>query len=134
MPSPPAPFTFTNLQQALANNVLITAELFAQHDLDSLLDLRDQAPFDSQWLASFHAIDTQWQTADIDATALDALRQQVFISASRLTQQHEIASYICDDFELIGKMLLLEVAEPFIEYLLQQYLQQRFPTHIPDLV
>ncbi len=122
--------TIDELLQALSANQLLNSELFAEQDLDAVLDLRDSEPFDSAWIASFNAIASQWQAADMQPTAVDALRQQAFLHASRHTQQHEIASYISDDFELIGKMLLLQLDEPFIAHLLHEYQQQRLPANV----
>ncbi|WP_417763050.1 hypothetical protein [Shewanella sp.] len=131
MNTPPTPVsTLAELQQAIAAGEMLNAALFEQHNLDALLDQRDSAPFDTAWMASFNTISRQWQSADLASDAIDALRQESFLASSRHTQQHEIASYVSDDFELIGKMLLLGATEPFVQHLLSQYQQNCIPYRI----
>ena len=52
---------------------------------------------------------------------LKKISKIAFIKTSKLTNQHEIASYIADDFEMIGKMIILNDKNDFIQRLYNMY-------------
>ena len=89
-----------------------------QEKLDELLDCRDDDSFDKQWLDLYEKcnISTKAET------------KELFLSLSKLTQGHEICSYISDDLELIQKAKALGIDSEFLEYLESSYKKGKFPS------
>ena len=84
-------------------------------------------------MQAFDEIEGIWKTttaSEEDVAALDQIRQQAFLAASRASGQHEIASYVSDDFELIGKALVLGVDIAFVSSLYQSYCNNQIPEQV----
>lgn len=101
-------------------------------DHDAILDARDSdAAFETEWTRCYNEIENNWASADVDqeAAALkDDIRRESFLSVSRATAQHEIASYVSDDFDIIVRGSLLGMNEPFLNRLWEAYNRNEIPT------
>lgn len=100
-------------------------------DHDPILDQRDDdAEFEAQWLRCYNEIEKQWATADIDqeTEALkEDIRRESFLSVSRATEQHEIASYVSDDFDIIIRGSILGMGDEFLNRLWDAYDRNEIP-------
>jgi len=89
-----------------------------QDTLDELLDYRDDGGFDKEWLDLYEKcnISTKAET------------KELFLSLSKLTNGHEICSYISDDLQLIQKARALGIDSQFLDYLESSYKKGVFPS------
>ena len=123
----------TKLLYRIESGVIPLTSIFDGSDCDQLLDVRDSSPeFDQKYRESYDLIEKLKSTLDTDPTV--ETRKQSFLIVSSLTQQHEIASYVSDDFELIAWASYSreadqtdKVSTPLIEWLLTEYENGRFP-------
>ncbi|WP_160148280.1 hypothetical protein [Rubripirellula obstinata] len=104
---------------------LLSRESLSGLDPDAVLDARDaNEAFDTSWTDSHRKVNAAWDSASIaddDLKLAEAIRRDSFIAASNATTQHEIASYISDDFDLIARSSLLGLRDTFIESLWLAY-------------
>ncbi len=115
----------------IASGELLPPGYFAMLDCDSALDARDGNPeFESSWLQATKEFEASWAALEVSqatfATA-DDIRRESFLAVSRATKQHEIASYVSDDFELITHARIVGNASPFVEHLWAAYESGLFP-------
>lgn len=101
-------------------------------DHDTILDERDgDAEFEAEWTRCYNEIEDRWRTADIDkemAALKEDIRKESFLSASRATSQHEIASYVSDDFDIIIRGSILGMNDEFLNELWDAYHRNEIPT------
>lgn len=125
--------TPTQLLSEIESGKIPLANIFASVDCDSLLDKRDS---DSSFDAMYREI---WDRNEklkfiLNRDPTEPIRKQSFLAVSNATQQHEIASYVSDDFELIAweshTMVDNEIPNSgsnFIHWLYFQYKSGNFP-------
>ena len=116
--------TLQTLLDEVRQGTLIPSEMFIRDDLNDILDERDQSDFEQPWLECSERIKTAWQATTIDdliKKLVDEIRKESFLVVSRATQQHEISSYVSDDFELICKAIALDLNDPYASGLLNSY-------------
>ncbi|MEM7773481.1 MAG: hypothetical protein AAF327_23625 [Cyanobacteria bacterium P01_A01_bin.37] len=92
--------------------------------LDAMLDTRDSPSFESAWNEIYDRlkpIDTSPDT------------ESIFIAISNATCQHEIASYVADDIDLIYAADKSGFTNAFINWLKSEYIQGHFPYSRPDV-
>ena len=110
---------------------LLPPAVIAALDHDMILDRRDNdALFEAQWMQCYNQVEDQWRSADInqELTILrDDVRRESFLSVSRATAQHEIASYVSDDFDLIVRGSLLGMNDDFLNILWNAYNRNEIP-------
>ena len=58
---------------------------------------------------------------------MEAIREEAFLIVSNATGQHEIASYVSDDFDLLCRCHVLGIKHPIIEHLWLAYQSGTFP-------
>jgi len=88
-----------------------------QEKLDELLDYRDDDGFDKEWLDLYEKCNI--------STKIES--KELFLDLNKLTNGHEICSYISDDLELIQKARALGIDSQFLEYLEDSYKKGIFP-------
>ena len=86
--------------------------------LNDLLDLRDASPFSTAWLSA---------RAEIPEGPPPTQLKEIFIAVSQATDQHEIASYVADDLELIFNAQQNQSDHPFVKQFAESYAQGHFP-------
>ncbi len=109
---------------------ILSDRCFSGKDLDGILEQRDEDPFDNDWITSYNNIDEMWsnfQAPDEIIDLIEEIRKESFLTTSRATQQHEIASYVSEDFDLISKNIVLKVSDSFVESLLFIYMADSLP-------
>ena len=124
--------TPTQLIAEIENGVIPLAEIFSTADCNLLLDKRDS---DTSFDAIYREI---WDRNEklkfmLNRDPTKPVRKQSFLTVSNTTQQHEIASYVSDDFEFIAweSHALTDNEIPksgsaFIEWLYLQYKSGNF--------
>ncbi len=103
---------------------------FDSIDLDTILDCRDLPPFDSNWVKCYNEIENELvknPLSNEDLSTIDIIREKAFKAVSSLTSQHEIASYISDDFDLIAKSMALSSNNAFATVLYKSYCDGKIP-------
>jgi hypothetical protein len=109
-------------------------------DLDAYLDERDSEAFEREWLRVDREISSRGSHG-ADAS-IEAIEQEIFLRVSRQTGQHEVASYIADDFCLICRALATGYSDPWLNGLYEAYKRNELPDsslqpvigNLPDLI
>ena len=109
---------------------ILNEECFFEKDLDGILDKRDKQPFDGEWVKAYKQVEAAWGKFNASKkmnSLKEKIRKESFLMTSIATEQHEIVSYVSDDFDLICKHLLLGSKNKFIDELLSIYLKNKLP-------
>ncbi len=122
----------TEILDRITNGTLLRAASIEALDCDAILDERDDdSDFEEQWLGRLKLLNEKWETAELSEEAVslkEDIRRESFLSVSRASGQHEIASYVSDDFELIAMASILEIDDRFVLRLWNGYEQDTVPT------
>jgi len=110
-------------------HTFVRPDYYAGFVCDDALDQRDSSgPFDSDWSEVFNATKERWRDVSSEVRAqVEEIRREVFLVVSKATHQHEIASYVSDDFDLICRCKVLAIEHPIIEHLWLAYQSGTFP-------
>ena len=124
----PAP---TEILTRIEDGTLLPPATIAKLDHDAILDERDcDAAFEAEWTRCYKEIEKNWAAFDVDqktAGLVDDIRRESFLSVSRATTQHEIASYVSDDFDMIVRGSILGMNDPFLDRLWDVYNRSEIP-------
>ncbi|MBO9551030.1 hypothetical protein [Pseudomonas sp.] len=96
-------------------------------DWEALLDKRERPAFDNAWGSAFEALrEMSYQNpmAEADVTSL---REFAFKAMFRLTEDADIAAYVCDDIGLIADALVKGLVSSHCDQLLASYKAGIFP-------
>jgi hypothetical protein len=120
-----------SILRRIVEGSLLPAVYFAEIDCDAALDCRDRdEEFDASWVRLHEDIECRWARAAV-AQNLRALaeniRRESFLAVSRATGQHEIASYVSDDFGLVVRGRLVGLADSLLDQLWRVYDEGKFP-------
>ena len=128
--------SLNDLLDQIVNGTLLPAAAIAALDHDAILDARDgDASFESDWLRCHKEIERRWSEATVDpdtARLAEDIRRESFLAVSRATTQHEIASYVSDDFDLIVKAAILGFDDPFLSTMWDAYARNEIPAPAVD--
>jgi hypothetical protein len=121
----------SSIRSRIADGTLLPVAYYGRLDCDAALDARDSdAGFDSEWVRQFEQVEQRWAAAT-ETLAVRALvediRRESFLAVSRATQQHDIASYVSDDLDLIVRGRLVGVDGGFLGRLWAVYERGEFP-------
>jgi hypothetical protein len=115
----------------IVDGTLVPPAYYRGLDCDAALDARDSdTAFDSEWAWHSEKVEQRWAAAEFPAearTLVEDIRRQSFLTVSRATGQHEIASYVSDDFALIVRGRLVGAQNSFLEQLWEVYERGEFP-------
>jgi hypothetical protein len=119
----------------IADGSLLPDGYYSELARDSALDARDpDRLFVSAWAAAHERVEEAWATSPLAARQHDLaerIRQAAFLAVSRTASQHEIASYVSDDLDLIARGVALGLSDPLLEWLWESYDRGQFP--VPPL-
>jgi hypothetical protein len=125
----------TSLEDILARvdgGSLVPTDYYRTLDCDAVLDARDSdGEFESAWLALREEIEEAWMFMPVSAAVSDTITRisrEVFAAVSQATSQHEIASYVSDDLDLIARGKVLGLSNPLLSWLSEAYDRGHFPT------
>lgn len=110
-------------------HAFVRADYYAALACDDALDQRDlPGRFDSDWALVYEATRARWNDVSTEVRfQSDAIRREAFLIVSNATGQHEIASYVSDDFDLLSRCQVLGIVHPLSEYLWKAYQSGKFP-------
>ncbi len=124
--------TPTELLRRIMDGSLLPPDVIRELDHDSILDARDgDAKFEAEWIRCHKEIEAKWPTANVaqeTAALSEDIRRESFLTVSRATTQHEIASYVSDDFDLIIRGSILGLDDDFLNRLWDAYDRSEIPT------
>jgi hypothetical protein len=116
----------------ISDGALLPAAYFSELDCDAALDARDgDSEFEAAWVRLYKQLERRWPEAAISEhlrSLAEDIRRESFLAVSRATRQHEIASYVSDDFEIIVRGRLLGETDPYLEQLWRVYERGEFPS------
>ena len=116
------PDPLTNLQ------TLVDSERFLANidlgSLDEMLDARDEALFESEWIRVEELVQ---QHSNEASPAVDAMRESAYKRAYAITQSPDACGYISDDFGLIADAVCAGVSDPWLSALVASYACGRLP-------
>jgi hypothetical protein len=118
-----------DLLAGIRTHSFVRPDYYAGLDCNDALDQRDaHVRFDSDWKHVHDATRPGWSEISPEiCSQVDAIRKESFLMVSRATRQHEIASYVSDDFDLLCRCQVLGTDYPIIEHLWQAYQSGTFP-------
>lgn len=115
----------------ITDGSLLPIGYYCALDRDAALDARDSdRSFEAAWAAVHERIEQAWASSPLDdqrRDLLERIRREAFIAVSRATSQHEIASYVSDDLDLIARGEALGLSDPFLGWLWDSYDKGQFP-------
>ena len=103
--------TPAQILRRIMDGSLLPPDAVQSLDHDLILDARDgDAEFEAEWTRCYNEIEAKWPEADVageTAALAEDIRRKSFLTVSRATEQHEIASYVSDDFDIIVRGSIL---------------------------
>ena len=110
---------------------LLPAAYFVGLDCDAALDSRDGAKdFEAAFIRVSDEVEPRWKASDVAEplrSLAEDIRRESFLVVSRAAGQHEIASYVSDDFDLIVRARLIGMSNPLLDQLWNAYDGGTFP-------
>lgn len=115
----------------IASGRLLPPAYYQRLDCDQALDARDSdETFAAEWTRIFKEAKRRWAEADISKegrTLAEVIRRESFMAVSNATKQHEIASYVSDDLDLIVRGRILGMEYKLLGQLWAKYQSGEFP-------
>lgn len=100
---------------------------YAELDIDTLLDSRDSAPFDAEWVRVYKELEALKKSQSVGGTDSTAIREQVFMLVYNMSGSGELAEYVSDDFGLIADAKALNYSDPWLMLLISKYESATIP-------
>ncbi|MEM0968290.1 MAG: hypothetical protein AAF191_04360 [Verrucomicrobiota bacterium] len=121
-----------DLLSAVNDGRVLTPEIFGSIDFDEVLEAREgEEKFDTEWNRCLAMLEKEWSDREINPAIeemVDEVREQTFEVASANTDQHDLANHISDDFDLFARAIVLEMTDPFLESLWENYENGEIPS------
>lgn len=114
-------FPIARLEQEIA--LLINQKLFAGVNLDFILDCRDEATFETEWLRVSQLLDKA-EYSETDQQNIKQIEKAAFLRVYAVTQSKdftELAPLISDDFGLFARALITGIDDLWINGLFASY-------------
>lgn len=99
---------------------------FFDFDHDVALDERDAEPFDAEWMRVYRELKETTISAE-QQELLSEIGKAAFLRTMEVTRSSDLAGYISDDFDLLGRGLIANAADPWLNGLWRSYCEERFP-------
>jgi hypothetical protein len=128
--------TFQALKASLEGSSFLgagLANLVKTHSVEQLLDARDVREFDALWTAANAAVEAAAEKVDSDDNPYEVSRL-AYAAAFDATGSGDLAGYVSDDFELLGRALASHASSDFLCALWTAYASGDFPRHPLRLV
>ncbi len=119
-----------SLKALLQSHQIFSFQNLDEEKINEMLDSRDNADFENDWLRVFREIELREKLKPLqneDFAKLNEIREIAYKKTFSITNHSELASYVADDFELIGKSLFLDFSDEWLNSLFLCYLQGIFP-------
>jgi hypothetical protein len=123
--------SLTLILRRIVEGSLVPAAYFVGLDSDAALDAREQdKEFVASWVRLSDELECRWAKITVSEelrTLAEETRRESFLAVSRATQQHEIASYVSDDLDLIVRAQIIGLTDPLLDQLWHAYDAGEFP-------
>lgn len=110
---------------------LLPADYYSENDNNAALDARDSDRlFENAYIEASKRVEAAWKSSRIDKKRRDLvehIRENGFMAVTDVTSNHEIASYVSDDLEVIAQAAILGLSDPILEWLWASYDKGEFP-------
>lgn len=117
------------LLTAIVSARLLRPDALTIVDADDLLARRDEAPFDTAWAQAFEQA-KGLPAAAVDEPELERLREAAFKAVYDSTANADLAAYVSDDFDLVGRFLCAGLDSPVAASLPEAYARNEVPSRI----
>lgn len=120
---------FHMLRHALEDHEFLAPGLVAAIEelgIDALLAARDDPEFDTAWVAANEAVEEAAEEIDYDENPYE-LSSLAHAAVFEVTGNGELAGYVSDDFELIGRALATGSSSEFLCSLWAAYARGDLP-------
>lgn len=114
------------LKEKIESNQIISMNLFANCEVDELLDMRDDNDFDSEWMRVYNVLN-KMDIQISEKQAIDSIREKSFLNAYHLLESSDIASCVSDDFEIICRAYISDFDDKWVNSLIMSYAECNFP-------
>ena len=123
--------TLLILKKTIEEGQLLSEQILSAYNWDDLLDIRDSdEDFEKQWLranAEVKKLLAELNLGNEVQQIVEDIRRESFLAASKLTSQHEIASYISDDLGLIAEAVIAGYDDAWLNGLWLAYKRHCLP-------
>jgi len=123
--------TLLILKQLIMQRQVLSEQILSAYDWDDLLNARDgDEEFEAQWLRVNAEVDSLLPTLSVDdelSLLAKDIRRESFLAVSNATSQHELPSYVSDDFGLIAGAVMAGYDDPWLNGLWMAYKGQSLP-------
>lgn len=123
--------TFQALKASLEGSSFLgagLANLVKTHSIEEMLDARDVREFDALWTAANAEVEAAAEKVDSDDNPYEVSRL-AYAAAFDATGSGDLAGYVSDDFELLGRALASHASSDFLCSLWAAYASGDFPRH-----
>ena len=123
--------TLLILKRMIADQQVLSEQILSAYDWDDLLNARDgDEDFEAHWLRANSEINRRISNLKVEDELhrlADDIRKASFLAVSRATGQHELASYVSDDFGLITSAVMADYEDPWLNGLWMAYKNRGVP-------
>lgn len=120
-----------DILRRIKKGAILRKNMISKLDHNAILDRIDgDDAYRARWEKCKGRIDLKWDAVAPDPVAkalAGDIRRESFLSVSEATAQHEISSYVSDDFDLIGRCAILKLDDSFVEFLWDTYCMNEIP-------
>ena len=118
------------LQKYLLEGRVLRGYMFAGKPLDDVLNARCVDSFDTECQRIFRELEIHTRSIEIpedELTAVNDVREAAYRTALAFSQSPEMATAVCDDFELLGASLAAGYNDPWLNGLWLAYRAGKIP-------
>src|SRR5688572_1428168 len=115
-----------SLLQTLQSRALLH-DAFFDFDHDTALDERDADPFDSDWIKVHRELKDVPISAE-QKELLTEISKAAFLATMGATKNSDLAGYISDDFDLLGRGIIADAADPWLNAIWVTYCEGKIPS------
>ena len=118
------------LQKYLLDGRVLRGGMFVKLPVEDVLNKRCQDCFDAQYQRVFRELETFTRSAAIpedELIAVNDVREAAYRTALAFSSSPELATAVCDDFELLGASLAAGFNDPWLNSLWLAYRHGKIP-------
>lgn len=116
------------LKELINSKILLSENIFVIDDIELILDYRDEADFDGEWIRNYNAIDEKKDLIDLESKELiEEIREVSFKAVYDAAQSGELAAYVSDDFGLMAEALVVNYNDEWLNALGKTYVEGKIP-------
>lgn len=118
------------LQKYLLEGRVLRGGMFVKLHVEEVLNQRCMAVFDNEYQRVFRELETHTRNAQIpedELVAVNDVREAAYRTALAFSNSPELATAVCDDFELLGASLAAGFNDGWLNGLWLAYRQGKIP-------